>query len=493
MGTSEGLAYSSPAGRWVIAVTVLGSGMAAIDATVVGIALPTIGRRFAAPIGTLQWVVTGYTLTMAALLLLGGSLGDRFGRRHVFSIGVVWFAVSSAACGVAPSSTTLIVARVVQGVGAALLTPGSLAILQASFSQSDRGQAIGAWSGLGGLASAAGPLLGGYLIAVASWRWIFFINVPVGAMVLAMSVRHVPESRDSSASGQLDLLGAAIGMVSLAGITYGLIEGPAHGFGSPTVLAVLGVGLLGALGFVLIERASAAPMLPLGLFANQQFSVTNVVTLIVYAALGGALFLLPVELQVVNHYSAFEAGAALIPLTVVMLLLSARSGQLSARIGPRLQMSLGPVVIGAGLALLITSTTARSYVADVLPAMLVFALGLSITVAPLTTTALSAAPTEQAGIASAVNNCLARVGSLLAVAVLPALAGISGEGYVQAGLLATGFRKAMVISASMCALGGIVAAVGIKNPEGLATTPGAPAPQPHSHCALDAPPLGDER
>jgi MFS family permease len=234
-------------------------------------------------------------------------------------------------------------------------------------------------------------------------------------------------------------------------------------------------------------------MLPLGLFANQQFSVTNVVTLIVYAALGGALFLLPVELQVVNHYSAFEAGAALIPLTVVMLLLSARSGQLSARIGPRLQMSLGPVVIGAGLALLITSTTARSYVADVLPAMLVFALGLSITVAPLTTTALSAAPTEQAGIASAVNNCLARVGSLLAVAVLPALAGISGEGYVQAGLLATGFRKAMVISASMCALGGIVAAVGIKNPEGLATTPGAPAPQPHSHCALDAPPLGDER
>jgi len=225
-GTLQPLKYASAAGRWVIAATVLGSGMAAIDATVVGIAIPTIGRDFHATLGTLQWVVTGYTLTLAALLLLGGSLGDRYGRRRIFCVGVVWFALSSAACGFAPDSGFLIVARVVQGVGAALLTPGSLAILQASFSPEDRGSAIGAWSGLGGVASAAGPLLGGYLIAAASWRWIFFINLPVGVLVLVLSVRHVPESKDPTASGPVDLPGALVAMASLAAVTYGLIEGP---------------------------------------------------------------------------------------------------------------------------------------------------------------------------------------------------------------------------------------------------------------------------
>jgi EmrB/QacA subfamily drug resistance transporter len=438
--------------------------MAAIDATVVAIALPTIGRSFNATVGTLQWVVTGYALTLAALLVLSGSLGDRYGRRRVFAIGAVWFAVSSVGCALAPSSSLLIAARVVQGIGAALLTPGSLAILQASFSESDRGRAIGAWSGLGGLASAAGPLLGGYLIAVASWRWIFFINVPLGAVVLALSTRHVPESKDPNAGGQLDLLGALVGVVFLAGISYGLIEGPAYGFSATKVLVALVVGGVGAIGFVVIERTTPSPMLPLGLFAARQFSVTNGVTLIMYAALGGALFLLPVELQVVNHYTAFEAGASLIPLTIVMLVLSARSGELAARIGPRLQMGLGPIVVGAGLALLVTSTSTHSYVAGVLPAVLVFSLGLSITVAPLTMTALSAAPAEQAGVASAVNNYVARVGSLLAVAVLPALAGISGKAYVHPEALATGFRKAMFISASMCAIGGAIAAVGIRNP-----------------------------
>ncbi|MGO9964210.1 MAG: DHA2 family efflux MFS transporter permease subunit [Acidimicrobiales bacterium] len=491
MGTSPGLTYKSAVGRWVIAATVLGSGMAAIDATVVGIALPTIGRKFAAPIGTLQWVVTGYTLTLAALLLLGGSLGDRYGRRRVFCAGVVWFAVSSAACGFAPGSTFLIVARVIQGVGAALLTPGSLAILQASFSQMDRGRAIGAWSGLGGLASAAGPLLGGYLIAAASWRWIFFINIPVGALVLALSIRHVPESKDPSSIGRVDLAGAAAGMACLAGLTFALIEGPVHGFGSLAVLVSLLGGLVGAVAFVLIERARAAPMLPLALFRERQFSVTNLVTLIVYAALGGALFLIPVELQVVNHYTPLQAGAALIPLTVVMLLLSARSGQLSARIGPRLQMGLGPVVVGAGLALMIRSTSSRSYVSGVLPAVLVFALGLAITVAPLTTTALGAAPPEHAGIASGVNNSLARVGSLLAVAVLPALAGISGKGYAHAGALSGGFRNAIIISASMCALGGVIAAVGIRNPTPTERRHAQSRQLERTHCALDAPPLSD--
>ena len=492
MGTSPSLAYKSATGRWVIAATVLGSGMAAIDATVVGIALPTIGRNFTATLGTLQWVVTGYTLTLAALLLLGGSLGDRYGRRRVFCIGVVWFAISSVACGLAPDSTALIVARVVQGIGAALLTPGSLAIIQASFSQADRGSAIGAWSGLGGLASAAGPLLGGYLIAAASWRWIFFINVPVGVLVLVLSMRHVPESRDPTSNGHIDVTGAVVGMVSLAGLTYGLIEGPELGFGSTTVLVVLATGILGAVAFVLVEHRSNAPMLPLNLFGERQFSVTNGVTLIVYAALGGALFLLPVELQIVNHYSPFEAGAALIPLTVVMLLLSARSGKLAAKIGPRLQMGAGPIVVGGGLALLVRSTSSGSYALGVLPAVLVFALGLAITVAPLTMTALAAAPVERAGIASAVNNYVARVGSLLAVAVLPSLAGISGHVYTHPRVLSGGFRKAMIISASMCALGGIIAAIGIRNPVRVgAEHPDQQRAEP-SHCALDAPPLGTE-
>jgi EmrB/QacA subfamily drug resistance transporter len=491
MGEPAGLSYASSAGRWVIAATVLGSGMAAIDATVVGIALPTIGRDFKAPLGTLQWVVTGYTLTLAALLLLGGSLGDRYGRRRVFCIGVVWFALSSAACGFAPDSTVLIFARVVQGIGAALLTPGSLAILQASFAPEDRGAAIGAWSGLGGVASAAGPFLGGYLIAAASWRWIFFINIPVGVIVLLLSLRHVPESHDPTMSGHIDVPGAIVGMAALAGVTYGLIEGPVHGFSSPSVLSVLIAGVIGAVAFVLVERFSPAPMLPLGLFAARQFSVTNGVTFVVYAALGGALFLLPVELQVVNHYTPFQSGVALIPLTFVMLLLSAQSGRLASRIGPRLQMGVGPVVVGAGLALLVRTTGSGSYVTRVLPAVLLFALGLAITVAPLTATALGAVPTEHAGIASAVNNYVARVGSLLAVAVLPALVGISGSSYLHPRLLSVGFRKAMIISASMCAIGGMIAAIGIRNPS--RATAGSEQRRPeHVHCALDAPPLGAE-
>ncbi len=463
--------------------------MAAIDGTVVGIALPTIGRDFHAALGTLQWVVTGYTLTLAALLLLGGSLGDRYGRRRVFCIGVVWFALASAACGFAPDSAALIVARVVQGVGAALLTPGSLAILEASFSPDDRASAIGAWSGLGGVASAAGPLLGGYLIAAASWRWIFFINLPIGVLVLVTSIRHVPESRDPTMTGPIDVLGAIVGMASLAGVTYALIEGPERGFRSPLILTVLVAGLIGGIGFVLVERASASPMLPLGLFGDRQFSVTNAVTFVVYAALGGALFLLPVELQVVNRYTPFESGLALLPLTVVMLLLSARSGRLATKIGPRLQMGVGPVVVGAGIALLIRTTSSGSYVTAVLPAVLVFAFGLAITVAPLTSTALGAAPAARAGIASAVNNYVARVGSLLAVAVLPALAGISGSSYLHARLLSVGFRKAMIITAGMCVVGGVIAAIGIRNPPRVTTPVAGQARPERIHCALDAPPL----
>ncbi|MBO0807800.1 MAG: MFS transporter, partial [Actinobacteria bacterium] len=458
------LTYSSAPGRWVVTVTVLGSGIAALDATVVNIALPTIGREFHTGVGALQWVMSGYTLTLAAFLLIGGSLGDRYGRRRVYLAGVLWFAVASAACGFAPDATFLIVMRVLQGIGAALLTPGSLAILEASFVPADRSRAIGAWSGLGGVATAAGPLLGGFLISAASWRWIFFINLPLAAVVIALGARHVPESRDPAVTGRQDWTGALTAVVFLTGITFAFIEGPALGWSSAVVLVMAAIGAAGLAAFLLAERRAAAPMLPLSIFADRQFAATNAVTFIVYAALTGATFLLPVMLQVVSGYSPLASGLALLPLTFIMLALSARSGRLASQIGPRLQMSVGPIVVGAGFALLTLATQGSSYVAYVLPAVIVFGLGLAITVAPLTATAMSSAPAELSGIASAVNNDVARFGGLLAVAVLPPLAGITGTAYLHPAALAAGFRTAVLIAAGMCVAGGLLAAVTIRNP-----------------------------
>ena len=486
------LRYSSSTGRWVIAATVLGSGMASIDATVVGIALPTIGREFHASFGGLQWVVNGYTLALAALLLVGGSLGDHYGRRRIFTIGVAWFTVASAACALAPGTAVLVGLRILQGMGAALLTPGSLAILQASFDKDDRGRAIGAWTGLGGVATAIGPFLGGFLIAAASWRWIFLINLPLGAAVLLISSRHVPESRDPQARGRIDLEGAVLGFLALGGITFGLMSGPSLGWARPVVLLPLLGGAVAAGAFVAVELHSPTPMLPPGLFKRRQFSVTNAVTFVVYAALGGALFLLPTVLQIVGGYSPLESGIALLPLTVIMLLLSARSGRLASRIGPRLQMSVGPMIVGVGLVLLSRVGSDTSYLTGVLPAVLVFGLGLSATVAPLTATALSSAPAEQAGIASAVNNDVARIGGLLAVAVLPALTGITGSSYLHPVQLAHGFRTASIAAGVACLAAGVGAAFGIRNPARLPTEVGRaapPPPVPLVHCALDGPPL----
>ncbi len=406
-GTGD-LAFGTGRGRWVLLATVLGSGIAFLDATVVGIALPSISRTFGGGVGTLQWVITGYSLTLAAFLLLGGSLGDRFGRRRVFSIGIAWFAVASACCGLAPTSGFLIGARVVQGIGGALLTPGSLAILQASFRAEDRSRAIGAWSGLGGVASAAGPLVGGYLLAVASWRWVFFINVPVSIFVLVITARHVPESSDPTNKGRVDSAGAALAVIFLASVTYALIEGPTRGWSSPVIVVAFVLAVVAAPTFFVVERRVTGPMLPLDLFRSRQFSGANAVTFVVYGALGGALFLLPVELQIVQRYTPLDSGLALIPVTVIMLVFSARSGQLSARIGPRLQMSVGPILVGAGLALLARATDSGTYWSQVFPAVVLFGIGLAFTVAPLTSTAMGAAPAEHAGIASAVNNTVAR-------------------------------------------------------------------------------------
>jgi EmrB/QacA subfamily drug resistance transporter len=433
---------------------------------VVGIALPAIGRSFHSEIGTLQWVVTGYSVTLAAFILLGGSLGDRSGRKKIFIVGVIWFALASACCGIAPSSTTLIIARALQGVGGALLTPASLAILQGSFRPDDRSRAIGAWSGLGGLAAAAGPLVGGYLIAVGSWRWVFYINVPVAIVVLFITSRHVPESSDPNTKGKVDKLGAAMAVVFLAALTYGLIEASSRGWTSPAVLAGLVIAAVAGPLFIVVERTVADPMLPLSVFRTRQFSAANAVTFVVYGALGGALFLVPVELQLVVHYSALESGLALLPITAIMLVLSPRSGRLAASIGPRLQMSVGPIVVGAGLVMLTQATHSGSYLTMVLPAMVVFGAGLTITVAPLTSTAMSAAPPEHAGVASAVNNAVARAAGLIAVTVLPLLAGLTGAAALQPHHFAAGFRVALVIAGCTCAAGGLLAVATIRNPSG---------------------------
>lgn len=486
------LRYTTGAGRWVIAAAVLGSGVAALDSTIVNIALPAIGREFGARVEDLQWVATGYLLTLAGLLLLGGALGDRYGRRRVFVIGVVWFGLASLLCGLAPNIITLIAARALQGIGGALLTPGSLAILEASFEPSDRSRAIGAWSGLGGVATAIGPFLGGYLIAAYSWRLIFLINIPLVVAVVLISLRHVPETHDPAASGHIDVAGALLATVGLSGLSYGLIEGPAIGWMSPLALSflVLAAGCL--VSFVLVEARVPHPLLPLALFTSPQFTAANLVTLVVYAALGGTFFLLPIVLQQVAHYSPLEAGVALLPITFIMLLLSSRSGALAARIGPRLQMSAGPMIVAVGMLLLARIDGSGSYLTEVLPAILVVGLGLAVTVAPLTSTVLDAAPTDEAGVASAVNNDVARAAGLLAVAVLPAAAGITGASYLHADQLTEGFRRAVLITAALCASGGLLAALTIRNPRrpAAAQAPARPGPERHSsHCALEAPPL----
>src|SRR5689334_19265356 len=480
------LRLSTAQGRWVVAATVLGSGMAALDATVVGIALPAIGRDFNAGIAGLQWVVNAYTLTLAGLLLLGGTLGDSYGRRKVFVIGTVWFAVASLLCGVAPNVEVLIAARALQGVGGALLTPGSLAILQASFAEEDRMAAIGAWSGLGGVATAVGPFLGGWLIAAVSWRLVFFINLPLAAIVVAISARHVPETKAPGPVPKLDIKGAACISGALAGITYGLIALSANSWGSVSVLLPLAVGVLLLGLFILVEAREPEPMLPLGVFRSRQFSAANAVTFVVYAALGGLLFLVPTVLQVVHGYSPVAAGTALLPVTFIMLALSSRSGALASRIGPRLQMSVGPLVIAASLLLFIRIGGSGDYLTAVLPAVVVFGFGVAIMVAPLTATALSAAPAEHAGVASAVNNDVARAGSLIAVAVLPALAGITGDSYLHPAQLAHGFKMAALIAAAFCAAGGVLAALTIRNPSKAKCAETTPQ---GFNCSLEAPPL----
>jgi EmrB/QacA subfamily drug resistance transporter len=466
--------------------SILGSGIVGIDATVVNVALPTIGRDLGTGLASLQWVVNAYTLTLAAFILLGGTLGDRFGRRRLFMVGVAWFAAASLLCGLAPTAEVLIAARALQGIGGALLTPGSLAMIQASFAPEDRSRAIGAWSGLGGVATAAGPFLGGWLLEVASWRWVFWINLPVAVVVLALTWRHVPESRDSTAGGRIDVLGAGLGAVGLAGLTYALIEAPVRGASLVVVAAaVLGVGAL--LAFVRVEQVSAAPMVPLSMFASPLFRGANLVTFFVYGAFGGIFFLLVLQLQVVAGFSPLAAGTATLPVTVLMLLLSARAGALSDRIGPRLPMTIGPLLCGAAVLLMLRIGPAASYVVEVLPAVLVLGLGLALLVAPLTASALAAVDAQHAGVASGVNNAVARAAGLLAVAVLPSVAGLSGDDYTDPTAFAAGFRIAALVTAGLLCVAGLTAALTIPGNRRTPGQHGRPERRP-LHCAVTGPP-----
>jgi EmrB/QacA subfamily drug resistance transporter len=455
--SGELLQYRSTAGRWVLLATVLGSSLAFIDSTVVNIALPAIGRDLHSDAAGLQWTINGYALSLASLILLGGSLGDRYGRKRLFVVGIGWFATASLLCGLAPNVETLIAARVLQGIGGALLTPGALAILEASFVREDRSKAIGAWSGLGGIGGALGPFLGGWLVEVGSWRFIFLINVPLALLVMWVAARHVPESRNPAAARELDVTGVLTGAVGLGGLTYGFTAWPAHGPGDPGVLISLAVGVAGLVTFVLAERRSAHPMLPLEIFRTRAFSGANLVTFLVYAANGGVFFLFVINLQVVAGYAPLTSGIAMLPVTALMLLLSARAGGLAQRIGPRIPMTVGPLICAGALLLMAMIGAHASYWTDVLPAVIIFGLGLSLLVAPLTATALGSLDDAHAGIASGVNNAVARAAGLLAVAILPLAAGLGAGNLTNPADLHPVYRNTMLICAGLMIAGAALA------------------------------------
>lgn len=448
--------YGTSRGWWVLGVSVLGSAIAFLEATVTNVALPTIARDLGTGVSGLQWVLNGYLLTLAALILLGGSLGDRFGRRRLFVIGVTWFTLASAACALAPNVGVLIVARVVQGVGGALLTPASLAIIEATFHPDDRGRAIGAWSAFTGIGAAVGPLLGGYLIAAVSWRAIFLINLPLGALVVVMAIRRIPETRDPTVHGRLDILGSVLAAAGLGGLTFALIQGAA-GLSPWAIVLAAGLGAAALAAFIVVERRAESPMLPLEIFRSRQFTAANVLTFVVYGALGGVFFLLVAVLQTTLGYTPLAAGAASLPITVLMLVLSSRAGAWAQAHGPRRPLTLGPILIAVAMLMMSRIGPGSTYLGTILPAVIVFGLGLSATVAPITATALAAADARHSGIASGVNNAVSRTAQLAAVAILPLVAGISGSDFSDPVAMSDGFQIAMYVTAGASLVGALIA------------------------------------
>ncbi|MEU0780526.1 MFS transporter [Streptomyces sp. NPDC006173] len=496
------LRIASPAGKWVLLTTVLGSGMALLDSTVVNVALPAIGRDLDASLAALQWTVNGYMLSLAGLILLGGSLGDRFGRRKVFVVGVVWFAAASLLCGLAPNVDVLIAARVLQGVGGALLTPGSLAIIQASFHPADRARAVGLWSGFGGVGAAVGPFLGGWLVDGPGWRWVFLLNIPVALVCVPVALRHVPESSGTFDVGKadgtggadsggaaphrrFDVLGAVLGAAALALVTYALIEARS---GSVLVPVTAVAGVAAGVAFVQVERRRSDPMMPPDIFSSRQFTAVNLVTLCVYAAFGGFFFLTALQLQVVAGYSALQAGTALLPITVLTLLFSARSGELAQRIGPRIPLTVGPLLCATAMLLMLRVGEDASYPTDVLPALLVMGVGLVALVAPLTATVLASVDTGRAGLASGINNAAARAAGLVAVAALPVLTGMGEDAYRSADAFDAAFRRAMPLCAGVLVVGAVIAFTTVRRP-----APGCRRPECRTHGSILAPPLEPRR
>ncbi len=454
-------------GTWVLVATIFGSSMAFIDSTVVNVALPVLQTELRATVADVQWVVEAYALFLSALILVGGSLGDRYGRRRIFATGIALFTLSSVACGFAPNITVLIVARALQGIGGALLVPGSLALISASFESARRGQAIGTWSGFTSITSAIGPVLGGLLVQYASWRWVFFINVPMAAIVLVILFRHVPESRDEQESGQrLDWRGALLATLGLGGIVYGLIEANNVGLGDTQVLIALAIGVAALIAFVVVEARSRHPMVPLSLFRSPTFSGANLLTLLLYAALGGALFFVPFNLIRVQGYSPTAAGSANLPFVIIMFTLSRWSGGLVARYGAKLPLVIGPLIAAAGFVLFAVPGIGGSYWTTYFPAIVVLGTGMAVAVAPLTTAVMGAVDARRSGIASGINNAVARSAGLLAIAVLGLVAvGVFSANFVNSLAtvpIAPGTRAALVAQQSKL--------VGIDIPGGLSST-----------------------
>ncbi|MEU9452931.1 MFS transporter [Streptomyces sp. NPDC048277] len=483
---------ASSQGKWILLTTVLGSSMAMLDSTVVNVALPRIGRDLDASLSALQWTVNAYMLTLAGLILLGGSLGDQYGRRKIFVTGVVWFAAASLMCGLAPTDAVLIGARALQGIGGALLTPGSLALIQASFHPDDRARAVGLWSGFGGIGAAVGPFLGGWLVDGPGWRWVFLLNVPLALLCVPVALRHVPESaggtsRSSEAEsggdrahGRFDVLGAVLAALALGLVTYALIEA-----GTTSLLAVAGVAA--GVAFVYVEKHRADPMLPLDIFASRQFTALNIVTLCVYGAFGGYFFLTALQLQVVAGYSALAAGTALLPTTALMLLFSARSGALADTIGPRIPLTVGPLLCATAMLLMLRVGEHANYLTDVLPAVLVMGTGMVTLVAPLTASVLASVGTARAGIASGINNAAARAASLIAVAALPLLARMGPEAYRSPAAFDAAFHRAMPICAGVLVVGAALAFALVRRP-----APGCVRPECRTHGNVTSPPIEAE-
>lgn len=477
---SEPLALRSAAGRWTVAASVMGSGVVFLESTIVTVALPAIGREFAVGLGGLQWVMDGYLLTLGSLMLLGGALGDMLDRRRVFAWGAVAFAVFSGLCAVAPTFSIFIVLRLLQGAAGALLVPNSLAMLEASFTGEERGAAIGTWAGWSAISTAAGPLLGGWVVDALSWRWLFAFIAPISLAAAWVALHHTPaversaekharEPRHPGSRGawrRIDWGGAALATAGLGAVVWALIEGPARGISNPATLAAGLGGIALLVLFVAAEKRSRNPLLPLGIFRSRQFTGANIVTLLVYAPLGALFFLLILQLQNVLGYSALQAGAAILPVNVLMLALSAPAGRLSARVGPRFPMASGAIMAGIGMFLMARVQPGASYVAAALPALVVFGLGLAALVAPLTAAVLGAVDASEAGVASAVNNAVARLAGLLAVAVLPLMAGIASSERTSGEQFAAGFARAMWIGGALCIAGAVVALFTVRSERG---------------------------